>query len=623
MSELVKPVIESLIKQGDERGSFQFMQPIYLQIVKLKVKDDTKLIRLSDSVWSIAVRGDSIGKHDLEMFRILKLTQYSIERVVTDDTSRLFLEVYGWEDQGPAASSVGKSSSLKMSDVQQWLHKSEVPIAGQGPEWEPSAASATSSVSAAAPNTTTAASANGTTAAPKPSNQKLGIVPIEAISPFIQSWKIFARCTKKSDIREFNYRNQEGTGKMFKVTFTDETGDIEATGFTEAVDTFYPKIVEGQQYYVSKMTVREANQRFSTSGHDFDLTFNRDTIVEPALDAEVSLPQVYFKFVPSLADLPNHEINSNVDAIGVISDVQEPQEIVSKSSNIPYKKRDIELVDDTMTKTKLTLWGTEAEKFEGHVGSVLAVKGARLTDFGGVSLSTNRQSKVLTDLDDAKAHKLRGWYEAVGSTKDASSFQATGKDQDANGSAKSKERKLVNMQEVTQMGLGQADKPQYFQIKARIAVVYTTPLVYPACSLPNCQKKVIQTGDQWRCEKCDQSMDEPNWRYVMSMILSDVTSDETTPPSTIRISVFDQAGRTIYGDRALEFQQLKEQGPQGERNRALEKAVRCVQGEEYIWNVQSQLETYQGEQRTRFQAMSVKKIDPAEESSRLLSQMGF
>jgi replication factor A1 len=68
--------------------------------------------------------------------------------------------------------------------------------------------------------------------------------PIEALSTYSHKWTIRARVTQKSDIRTWS--NQRGDGKLFSVNFMDDTGEIRATGFNEAVDNLYPKLEEGK-----------------------------------------------------------------------------------------------------------------------------------------------------------------------------------------------------------------------------------------------------------------------------------------------------------------------------------------------------------------------------------------
>lgn len=51
----------------------------------------------------------------------------------------------------------------------------------------------------------------------------------------------------------------------------------------------------------------------------------------------------------------------------------------------------------------------QAEKFDGSEQPVVAIKGARLSDFGGRSLSTLFSSTVMVNPDIPEAIKLRAW----------------------------------------------------------------------------------------------------------------------------------------------------------------------------------------------------------------------
>lgn len=61
-------------------------------------------------------------------------------------------------------------------------------------------------------------------------------VPIQSLNPYQNKWCIKARVTNKQPVR--TYTNARGEGKLFSVTFTDESGEIRATGFNSAVDKF-------------------------------------------------------------------------------------------------------------------------------------------------------------------------------------------------------------------------------------------------------------------------------------------------------------------------------------------------------------------------------------------------
>ena len=85
----------------------------------------------------------------------------------------------------------------------------------------------------------------------------------------------------------------------------------------------------------------------------------------------------------------------------------EVQELTSKATGRQLKKRDINIVDESSTAITLTLWGTQAEQFNGSNNPVLAIKGARIGEFNGAkNLSTISSTVLQIDPDRPEAHKL-------------------------------------------------------------------------------------------------------------------------------------------------------------------------------------------------------------------------
>ena len=70
----------------------------------------------------------------------------------------------------------------------------------------------------------------------------------------------------------------------------------------------------------------------------------------------------------------------------------------------------------------LTLWGSEAEAFNGSSCPVIALRGCKVSDFGGRSLTTQFSSLMSVDPDIPEAHQLRGWFDSVGRDKEVSSI---------------------------------------------------------------------------------------------------------------------------------------------------------------------------------------------------------
>ena len=130
--------------------------------------------------------------------------------------------------------------------------------------------------------------------APAMSSAHANIYPIEALSPYSNKWTIKARCTQKSNIKTWHNRN--GEGKLFSVTLLDDSGEIRATAFKEQCDLLYNVFEEGSVYYISSpCRVQIAKREFSNVNNDYELTFERDTVVE-----KVSLRFLSVEVIPAL-----------------------------------------------------------------------------------------------------------------------------------------------------------------------------------------------------------------------------------------------------------------------------------------------------------------------------------
>ena len=111
------------------------------------------------------------------------------------------------------------------------------------------------------------------------SSAHANIYPIEALSPYAHKWTIKARCTNKSDIK--TWHNKNGEGKLFSVNLLDESGEIRGTGFNDQCDALYELFQEGGVYYItSPCRVQLAKKQFTNLNNDYELTFERDTVVE-------------------------------------------------------------------------------------------------------------------------------------------------------------------------------------------------------------------------------------------------------------------------------------------------------------------------------------------------------
>lgn len=234
------------------------------------------------------------------------------------------------------------------------------------------------------------------------------------------------------------------------------------------------------------------------------------------LDAS-EVPEVKYNFV-KLDQLNSIDPNGSCDVIGALNSVSEVSTIQSKATNKEVTKREITLVDQSEYSVRATLWGKSAENFSKTENDrcVLALKGVKVGDFGGRSLSITGNTTVLIDPDLPEAFGLKGWYdENAGNVtwKQYSSAGGAGAG-GSNGPIANQENERKTIQEVKDENLGMLneDKPDYFNMRTFITFIKPTGLWYPACTSDGCNKKVTEAGDGWECIKCNKQMPRPQYR---------------------------------------------------------------------------------------------------------------
>ena len=170
-------------------------------------------------------------------------------------------------------------------------------------------------------------------------------------------------------------------------------------------------------------------------------------------------------------------------------------------------KRELILVDRSGYSVQMTIWGRQAQEFSAPPETVIAVKGAKVSDFGGRSLSLFSSSMMQIDPDIEEAHTLNGWYKNIG-RNETFNTHANMNVRPEGGEKRQEERKTLA--QVKDEGLGMGENPDYFVSLATVVFIRQENVSYPACRSPDCKKKVVEDGSGgWRCERCDKSWDSP------------------------------------------------------------------------------------------------------------------
>ncbi|KAG5366436.1 Replication factor A protein 1 [Yarrowia sp. B02] len=427
------------------------------------------------------------------------------------------------------------------------------------------------------------------------------VIPIERLSPYQNKWAIKARVTTKTDKKK--YTNSKGEGQLFNVTFIDETGEIRATGFNQEVDKFYPMLEEGQVYYVTQCRVSMANKKFSNVNNDYELMLGRDTVIIQADDAEAAaIPTANYSFV-TLDQLQNVEVGNNVDVLGVVQNVGPLEDGVAKATGNPYKRRNLQLGDKSGFATRLTFFGEKATSFDEStvpVGTIIAIKGARVGDFNGRNLSTSHSSTIAVEPAIDETYALKGWYASEGKQTSFKQLQST---------TTSKPAAATPIDVVT-ASFGQSEKPDYYTLQAWVVHIRTGNFAYPACQTPDCNKKVIENGDEWLCEKCSKTMDKPLYRYILSINVGDATG-------SMWLTAFNEPAEVIMGMTADQLTEIQT----SQSDDDLERAVHKVTGKQYTLRCRSKQEFYNEESKARHQVVSAQAVDYPKDIDELIKDL--
>jgi len=284
-----------------------------------------------------------------------------------------------------------------------------------------------------------------------------------------------------------------------------------------------------------------------------------------------------------------------------------------------------------------------AAKLSDVVDHAVGVKGVKVGDFGGVSLSTTQSATVQVDPPSELVTRLKTWWDANKSSLEVNQLTTGGGGGSGAGSgALTDPTKRKTLAAVEGEGLAHGDdgKGTMFVCKGVLARILVspqkpTPPAYRACTNSvdsargprSCNKKMtLSGGETFTCESCavmGLPSSEGKWRWILPMRVQDHSGAKM-------VTAFDEEAEALLGVSAddsvaefIRFTGANKDGTEGntEMASAWYDGFRQREKVSKYFTLRAKIDTYNDESRVRLTIFRVRDVEPLTEAKRLLGAL--
>jgi replication factor A1 len=455
--------------------------------------------------------------------------------------------------------------------------------------------------------------------------------PIKELNMYQNRWTIRARVVSKSDVRTWS--NAKGEGRLFSVELQDESCDIRATFFKEAVDKFYNMLQVSQVYTFAGGRLKVANLQYNTCKSNHEITFDQNSEVhlDTSSDAQrlsASAPLYEFVKINAIEQVAEKQ---SVDVMGLVTQVGEVATILSKKSGREMTKVDVTLVDDSAAQINVTFWGQTAAEVTQQVqpnDSILAVRRARVSDYNGKSLSGSqshqawRLSQVQT-LDEplrSQALGIAQWWRSQGGSTAAVKTLTSARSAGGSRASLAERRPLAS---IRQDHLGTSpDSADIISVKAEISFIKKDKeggAWYTACPeagepCKNRYKVTPTTDGQYHCEKCGRYYPNCTRRWIFSALLEDESSSNWG-------SFFNEQAETLLGGATADEVYMATNNMDGSATDAYEGYFAKALHSEWVFRCKVKQEMVNDEPRTKTSVVGLFPVDYVQDAKDMLAAL--
>jgi hypothetical protein len=211
-------------------------------------------------------------------------------------------------------------------------------------------------------------------------------------------WSIDVKCLDIDTVKGFVKKNSDGEiGQRQRFLFQDTSGFVEVVAFHQNI-SIMSNIEKGSLYRISNGLIKFSNDmnkrwphRKNKKNVEIEITtYSNIELVQEKKEEEKKINDKY----TNLSELIDKQVNSLVNVMGIVVDVEDVCEQTFKDSNNKLAIRRIYIADHTNSRIAVSFWGDQAIDFQMDIGSVIVLNGVKLTNYNGLSLSVIKVTYV-------------------------------------------------------------------------------------------------------------------------------------------------------------------------------------------------------------------------------------
>jgi len=262
--------------------------------------------------------------------------------------------------------------------------------------------------------------------------------------------------------------------------------------------------------------------------------------------------------------------------------------------------------DESGVSIELTIWGDTISGFQNLVpDSIVALRQVKVGEFRGKNLSSGWGTVVDVEIPP-QLPRLKA-LQAFCATRNNDELKPIG-----GAAVSSKGRGDRNkIWTMTQMQAHAVERfqrmsedekrtsPLFYTVVGHLAYIHPAGLYYNACPNDGCWKKVVQMGDEWRCEKCDAGFPTCTPRFISKVKIIDHTGD------TWCTMAKDAVCEKVIGKTAADVKDCME--GEGADEEYFKEYLKGKQMTDWYFSIMVKQEFWNGEYREKYNIFSIEK----------------